>query len=208
MTPVSQPSVFRPLFGRVLAGAIVGLCLLGLVGTLLYDGVSAFWSIAPWLALVALLVWAAYWQPQVTVDDAGVHVVNVLRTVDLPWPAIQRIDTKWALTLVTAYGSYTAWAAPAPGGIATARAASRSSLKGLPESTYGPGGSVRPGDVPTSPSGAAAAAVRRRWEELRDAGHLNDPRLEFEHVPVRWHWPVIIAAPALLVLGVLSAAIS
>lgn len=207
MTSMPGPAVFRPLFGRVLAGAIITLCLLGLVGTLVYDGVSGLGTIAPWLALVALMVWAAYWRPQVRVDDGGVHVVNVLRTIDLPWPAIQRIDTKWALTLVTAYGRYTAWAAPAPGGIATARAASRASLKGLPESTYGPGGSVRPGDVPTSPSGAAAAEVRRRWEELRDAGHLDDPRLEFARVPVRWHWPVIVGAPALILIGALAAAV-
>ena len=208
MTSASGTSVFRPLFGRVLAGSIVGLCLFALVVSLVHDGVSAVWTVGPWLALVALAVWASYWQPQVAVDEAGVHVVNVLRTIDLPWPAIQRIDTKWALTLITAYGKYTAWAAPAPGGIATARAVSRGSTKGLPESSYGPGGSIRPGDVPTSPSGAAAAAVRRRWEELRDAGHLDDPRLEFERVPVRWHWPVIVAAPVLVLIGVLTAAMA
>lgn len=208
MNATPEATVFRPVFGRVLAGVIVALCVAGLVGSAAHDGVSALWTIGPWLALVALIVWAAYWRPEVAVDDSGVHVVNVLRTIDLPWPAIRRIDTKWALTLVTAYGAFTAWAAPAPGGIATARAASRGSLRGLPESTYGAGGSVRPGDVPTSPSGAAAAAVRRRWEQLRDAGHLDDPRLEFEHVPVRWHWSVIVAAPALIVIGTLTAAVA
>ena len=54
------------------------------------------------------------------------HLVNVLRTIDLPWPAIQLVDTKWALTLVTAYGKFTAWAAPAPGGMASARRMTRS----------------------------------------------------------------------------------
>lgn len=199
------PSVFRPVFGRVLAAVIAVLCAIGLVTALAHDGVIALWTVGPWMALVALAVWAAYWRPEVRVDDAGVHLVNVLRSIDLPWPAIQRIDTKWALTLITAYGKYTAWAAPAPGGIATARAATRSSTKGLPESTYGAGGSIRPGDVPSSPSGSAAAAVRRRWEALRDAGHLDDPRLEFAHPPIRWHWPVIAGAPGLVLLGVLAA---
>lgn len=201
-------AVFRPVFGRVLAGAIVVLCAAGLVMAVAHDGLPAVWQVGPWLLLVAGAVWATYWRPEVLVDDGGVHVVNVLRTIDLPWPAIQRIDTKWALTLVTSYGTYTAWAAPAPGGLATARAASKGTLKGLPESTYGPGRSIRPGDVPTSPSGAAAAEVRRRWEELRDAGHLDDPRLEFDRPPVRWHWPVIIAAPAVILLGVLTALVA
>lgn len=198
-------AVFRPTFGRVLAAAIVVLCAAGLLMALVNDGPTALWQVGPWLVLVGGTVWAAYWRPEVSVDDGGVHLVNVLRTIDLPWPAIQRVDTKWALTLVTAYGKYTAWAAPAPGGMATARAASKGTLRGLPESTYGPGNSIRPGDVPTSPSGAAAAEVRRRWEELRDAGRLDAPVLEFERPPVRWHWPVIAAAPVVILIGVLSA---
>ncbi len=198
-------AVFRPTFGRVLAGAIVAMCAVGLVLSVVHDGLSAVWQIGPWLMLVAVAVWATYWRPQVAIDDGGVHVVNVLRTIDLPWPSIQRVDTKWALTLITAYGKYTAWAAPAPGGLATARAASKGTLKGLPESTYGPGQSIRPGDVPSSPSGAAAAEVRRRWEDLRDAGHLDDPHLEFDRPPVHWHWPVIAAIPGLILIGLLAA---
>jgi hypothetical protein len=196
--------VFRPSFGRGLAVTIAVLCAVAFVLSLRDTGFAAVWQIGPWLALVVLVVWATYWNPQVGVDDAGVHVVNVFRTIDLPWPSIQRVDTKWALKLVTAYGDFTAWAAPAPGGIATARAAARGDLKNLPESTYGPGGSVRPGDVPSSPSGAAAAVVRRRWEELRDAGYLDDPKLESDRPPISWHWPVIGAMAGLLVLGLLG----
>ena len=41
------------------------------------------------------------------------------------------------------------------------------------------GQGIRPaGRRAVSPSGAAAAEVRRHWEELRDAGHLDDPELE------------------------------
>lgn len=213
-------SVFRPVFGRVLAAAIGVLCAVGLVLSLIQDGAPALWQVGPWLVLVAGAVWATYWRPEVSVDDGGVHVVNVLRSIDLPWPSIQQVDTKWALTLVTAYGRYTAWAAPAPGGIATARAArravggrtvggrtglGRTGSKDPTEPAYVPGRTIRPGDVPTSPSGAAAAEVRRRWEALRDAGYLADPRLESDHPPVRWHWPVILGAPAVLLIGVLSA---
>ncbi len=198
-------AVFRPAFGRVLAGVVIALCAIGLVMAVAHDGARALWEIGPWVVLISGTVWATYWRPEVAVDDGGVHVVNVLRTIDLPWPAIQRVDTKWALTLVTAYGTYTAWAAPAPGGLATARAASKGTLKGLPESSYGPGRSIRPGDVPSSPSGAAAAVVRRRFEELRDAGHLDNPQLEFARPPVRWHWHLIAAAPVVAVIGLAAA---
>jgi hypothetical protein len=130
-------------------------------------------------------------------------VVNVLHTVDLPWPAIHRIDTKWALTLFTAYGKVTAWAAPAPGGFAS-RMAGRHDFKGLPESTFGGDQSIRPGDLPGTPSGAAALAVRRHWEQLRDAGHLDDPKLEFARPPTQWHYRTILVGAVLVLLGLLT----
>ena len=68
-----------------------------------------------WL-LVGGACWAVFWRPaRRSSTTAGCALVNVLRTIDVPWPAIQAIDTKWALTLITAYGQFTAWAAPAPG---------------------------------------------------------------------------------------------
>jgi hypothetical protein len=64
--------------------------------------------------------------------------------------------------------------------------------------------SVRHGELPGSPSGDTAAAINKRWNDLREAGHLSDPRLEFEAAPVTWHWPAIIAAAILAVGCVLS----
>lgn len=197
-------SVFRPRFGRVLSATLIVLCVVALAGAVAQDGMRALWQVGPWTLLVAWAVWALYWRPEVGVTDGGVHVVNVLRTIDIPWPAIQRVDTKWALTLFTAQGTVTAWAAPAPGGIATARAAHKGLLQGLPESTYGPGHSVRPGDSPASPSGAAAAEVRRHFEGLRDAGYLDNPRLEHDRLPSRWHWDVVVGIPAVVAVAVLT----
>jgi hypothetical protein len=167
------------------------------------DGVRAGLLFLPWDALVVGSVWALYYRPEVGVDDGGVHVVNVLRTIDVPWPSIQRIDTKWALTLFTAYGKVTAWAAPAPGGFAS-RMAGRQDFKGLPESTYGGGGSIRPGDLPGTASGSAALVIRRHWEMLRDAGHLDDPKLEFAEPPTRWHFQTILVGAALVLVGLLG----
>ena len=192
-------TLFRPKLGRVLCGALWLLCAYAAIATVRADGFHSVVTVYPWLALLAVLAWALYWRPQVEVDDAGVHLVNVLRTIDVPWPAIQRVDTKWALCLFTEYGNFTAWAAPAPGGLATLRA-ERPTRRALPESAISDGISVRPGDLPGTPSGSAALLVRRRFEELRDAGYLDNPRLEFATVPVRWHWPVIGAVIVLIVL--------
>jgi len=196
-------AVYRPWFGRFLTVAI-GVMTAGAAIVITWrDGVDELWRVGPWLALIAGTCWATFWRPRVEVSDGGVRLVNVLRTVDVPWPAIQLIDTKWALTLVTAYGTFTAWAAPAPGARAAVRAGRREAAH-LPRSTYA-GEGIRPGDLPSSASGEAAALIRRHWEGLRDAGHLADPRLEHERVPARWHASTIALGLVLGLLGIISA---
>lgn len=195
-------TVYRPAFGKYLSAAVIAVCAIGGVSFGLREGWSAFSHSAPWLGLIAFGSWALMWRPEVVVDDGGVHLHNVLRTIDVPWPAIQRIDTKWALTLFTPYGAFTAWAAPAPSRFAS-RDLSPKDLAGLPESTYGADKSIRPGDSPNSPSGQAARNIRSHWESLRDAGHLDDPRLEFETAPVTWHRNTIALTTGLLLLGLL-----
>ncbi len=191
--------VFRPLFGRVLTVAIGLLCTGAFVWLLVDDPAGAARAL-PWLLLVVGACWAVYWRPHVVVDDGGVRLVNPLRTIDLPWPAIQAVDTKFALQLITAYGRFTAWAAPAPG-LRQVLLAGREEAKHLPPSTTH-AGAIRPGDLPSSPSGSAALLIRRRWEALRDAGHLDDPRLEHERAPVHWHIGTMVGAGVLIVVAV------
>ena len=191
---------YRPLFGRILAVAVWACCVAALVAQLIAQASGAP-RLLPWLALVSLSVWALYWRPLLSVDDAGVHLINVVRTIDVPWPAIQRIDTKWALTLFTGYGKFTAWAAPAPGMRRSAMLHKQRSE--VPKSAV-IAGRVRPGDLPGSPSGDAAISVRRHWEQLQAAGFLDDPQLEFERAPVTWHWFTIGAVVVLVALSVLT----
>ena len=49
-------------------------------------------------------------RPKVVGDDAGVRVVNPLRTYTLPWPSVQEIGTGRVLTLTYDGGSVQAWA--------------------------------------------------------------------------------------------------
>lgn len=198
------PQVFRPWFGRALTVLIVGICAISLTVVVARSGVRALWEVGPALTLTALCCWAAFWRPEVAVDDSGVRLVNVTRTVHVPWPAIQAIDTKWALTLITSYGRFTAWAAPAPGARQSMRAIPRDVPHLRAEVLAGDG--IRPGDLPSSPSGDAAQLIRERWQVVRDAGHLDDPRLEHPTVPMRWHVGTLVAVAALAVAVIASVA--
>lgn len=192
-------TTFRPTASRVLAGAIFAIAAVGLLALLVQDGVSGLLRYGWWMLLAALLAWALFWNPRVQVDDAGVRLVNVFRTVTLPWPSIQDVDTRWSLTLLTAYGSFRAWAAPAPGRHAATRA-TKQDIEHLPPSSFGVGNSVRPGDTLNSSSGQAAVAIRRQWEALQNAGYLDNPRLEFDRPPTTWHVGTIAGLATLVVL--------
>ena len=113
-------------------------------------------------AFLCLVLYVAFWRPRLVVGETGVVVINPLVTHAVDWGAIDSIDTKWGLTLVTARKRISVWAAPAPGRHAALRAV-REQGRHLPESTY-VAGTIRPGDLVTSESGSAAAIVRARWE--------------------------------------------
>jgi hypothetical protein len=113
-------------------------------------------------AFLALAVYAALWRPRLIIRETGVNVRNIVTTHELEWGAIDRIDTKWGLTLYLKNRRISVWAAPAPSRYA-AMIASRDQGQHLPETTY-LAGTVRPGDLVTSDSGGAAALVRRHWE--------------------------------------------
>lgn len=188
---------YRSRFGRGLAVFIWVLAGLALVALVNQGGVDGLIRGGAWPLLAALLVWAMFWRPCVVVDDGGVELINVFRTIRLPWPSITEVDTRWALTLHTAYGRFAAWAAPASGW-QPGRRLTEQDARAVPAETTARGTSIRASDSPHSPSGEAAMQVRRRWQELKDAGHLDDPRLEFDRPPVQWNLPLLIALPVLV----------
>lgn len=188
--------------GKILVIATLAVVIVCLVALLAQDdrGLTLRYGVV--LATSAYLVWLLFWAPSVTVSDGGIRLRNVWRSIELPWPAIESIDTRFALTLHTSYGRFVAWAAPASGRhrvITTSRA----DLKNLPETSYS-AGTVGLGDVPRSDSGDAAAVVRHRWEQLRDSGYLDNARLDPELAPVRWHRAHLSAFAALTALSVLA----
>lgn len=162
--------IFKARTNKWFAWLAWTVAVIGLVVTVASAGPAALPTTGP-LLLIALLGWQFFWMPAVVVHSGGVTLENPFRTVLVPWAALVHVDTRYALTLVTAQKSYAAWAAPAPG-IWGGRNARPEDLQGLPDTSYGPGQSVRPGDLKSTDSGQAARLVRTRWRELVESGTL------------------------------------
>lgn len=186
------PVSFRPTFGRVLSVIVVVIAATGLVGFVIAgEGLRYAWA----MLLLAAVALALYWFPRLDVAEHEVTVRNVFSTVHIPWPAIQRVDTKYALTIDTTEGRVTVWASPAPNRYAT-QSATRSGAKLAGDQA---GFAPRPGDLLETQSGAAAYVIRRHWDDLREAGLLS-AGVEPGSVRRDIHWTTII------VLGVLTVA--
>ena len=165
--------LLRSRSARALAVAMMAVAAVGLVSALI-DGVDVVLDYGAPLLIIGLLGWAAFWMPYVEISDGEVVARNTLRTVHVPWPAIESVEGRYGLRLVTAYGSVTAWAASAPGGRQRAR-------------------------VEQSQS---AGLVEARLAELRAAGYLDDRRLEGPRLRTTWHREIIAALATLAVATV------
>lgn len=196
---MNEELVLRPRFGRILTVVVAAVCAIAAVLVVVQSPAEG-WRIVPLPVFFAFLTWSTYWQPAVRVSDDAVTVQNVYRTIRVPWGQIQRIDTRFALTLFTTHGRVAAWAAPAPGRHSILLA-DRSQGTHLPESSY-VAGTVRPGDLVNSESGAAAYVVRRRWEQLRDAGQLTDSGAARES-----HVHAVTIAVTIALLGAVAAGV-
>lgn len=191
--------VFQPATSKLFAWTCWAVSAFGIVVSVLYGGTAVFAGVVP-LLFVAYLGWLLFWRPAVIVSDAGVILENPFRVVEVPWEALVQVDTRYSLTLVTPRRKYSAWAAPAPG-IWGGRNAHPDHLRGLPESSYGPGKSVRPGDLKSTDSGAAAQIVRTRWQQLLASGGVESGRAEEAQVRSDVVWSRIAVAVILAVAG-------
>jgi hypothetical protein len=196
----SDSTTLRPRFGRILTVIVWAILVAFITGFVIQLDLLQLVRYVPVILLMGYLVWLLMWSPSVTIAPSGVTVRNLVRSFAISWPAIQRIDTRFALTLFTRSHKVTAWSAPAPGRFSNYRA-SRVDLTDLPESTYAVG-AIRPGDIPQSDSGLAALYVRRYWEQLRDAGYLDSGVVEGKGVVVTWLHRETIALIATLVVAI------
>lgn len=197
---MSQAStVFGIGTGRVLAGVVMTLGLLAVGLGVVSSGLGTLWSVGPWAAAIVVTVWALYWRPRIVVEDDSVLLVNILRTVRVPWSAVRSIDTRWTLTLVTDTGKFAAWASPGPGGMAKARALRRTDR----DTRFGSAGPLGGWTDTAQARASVTEVVFERWDRSRSVG--QGPPANQAVPAIRWHWPVIVIVPALIAVGIVAA---
>ena len=190
--------VFIAKSSRYLSIVVIAAMALALGSIFATDGISGVLLSTPLVLTIIFGTLLLFWFPRVEVTEDEVVIKNVTRTFKVPMSRIARIDTRWALTLFLEDGKkITSWSATAPGRHASIFA-SREQGQHLPESTY-LAGTVRPGDLISTDSGAAAATIRRYWEQQRDVGSLK----EDARVVVSWHLGQMSSLGALVALNVL-----
>jgi hypothetical protein len=98
--------------GIGVVGGIVGLALL--VPTLLTSPRS--WALVSSIVLGLVLLWLFVYRPCAVMHAEGIRLVNPMRVVDLTWPAITEVRSRWTLELFSDGKRYTAWGVPADPG--------------------------------------------------------------------------------------------
>jgi hypothetical protein len=179
--------VFRPTTGIaacVLWGLLAVFWLASAAGGY---GWSTLLAQLPAVALISTVVYAVCGRPRVIVKPQEVLLRNVVRDTTIPYTAISEIDTRYTLTVTTADGRrHQAWAAPAGGRFGAARVTDeeRKSL-----SLSGPVEEIPASAGLRSDAGAAAVAIRRRWQAITERGDAEPG----PGVPtVRWATGVLI----------------
>ncbi len=188
---------FSSRYGRWLtvAAGLAGVVAVASIAAT--DGLTAALRALPVTGLVVLLLWAAFWRPEVEVSDGGVTVRNVWRTTVIPWPTYRDADVRFALRVETTDGAVEAWAPP------------RSSGCGRWLTRRGPATPALPTDDDRVDGTAedALRAIVDRHAALDRAGHLDRAEAAVAsgavHVARTWHARLLGATLVLLAASVL-----
>jgi hypothetical protein len=165
------------------------------------------WALVSAVTLALVLLWLFVVRPAAVIHDEGIRLVNPMRVVDLTWPTITEVRSKWALELVADGKKYTAWGVPADPG----RPKYGRSLLTVPANRMAKAGSLaasvgaRSADQPTKRQKVEAQVVAAEVEARIEADRRRkgDPTPRIAHQS--WD-PVSVgllaAALAFFVLGV------
>jgi hypothetical protein len=191
-----------------------GVLLLALAGWLGGDAVARGTGRTPWLALAALLlavplIVAFTLRPAVYANDDRIRVRNPVRTITLPWGAVDNVRASYSTELFTGGRKYQLWAIPV---------SLRSRKRAARQDARAKAGAERRG-----PFGVPDAPVRRRpypgaddtvraycdqavaeLRELSDRHPVPDDPADRPAPAVRWAWEVIgPSAAGAVVLAIL-----
>ncbi len=97
MTADATSRTIRSTAGIVwLVVVAVGVAVL-LVDALVRGDLQQTLLIAPWLLLIVWTVWTFMAAPHLRAEDAGIVVRNPIRTIEVPWDAVERFAMRWQL---------------------------------------------------------------------------------------------------------------
>lgn len=205
------------MFGRILSVVTALIVALSVVNLILMGNIESVIRYIWPLALLGYLVWISFWNPCVIVDESQVRLVNVFRTIAVPFTAIRRLDNRFALTLFTAGGRFVAWAAPASAHRSVARSksaaradtassagthavAKRLSTSGYMRETLG---AAAP---PRAEPDDAATVIRKRIQSGTTAGpsRSDEQKPPESTVSIKLHVVQFVVLGALLVASALG----
>ena len=188
---------FRPAASRPVAIGVWATAVAVAVGGTSAGDVRTAAAALSGAALGALAAWALFWRPEVVVSPGGVTLVNVLRTVHVPWPVLDDAVAGWSLEVRVGTRTWTAWAAPRARDAHRATGGSRLRVQ-----------CRLTGGAEAATSDTTATAVRAMHDALVAAGHLDGARSTAEQHGLRetvtWHRATVAGV---LALGGLTAAL-
>ncbi len=182
--------IFRP-WSSIAASAFWVVCAAVWLAVAAESGWSTVLHEAPTIAVISVVVYAVLGRPRVIVGADEVLLRNVVRDVSIPYRTISDIDTRYVLTVTTIDGRrHQAWAAPAGGRIRAARV-TPDEQKAL--AWAGPLDEIPSSAALRSDAGAAALAIRRKWQALAGDDPAAAPAKSSTAVEIRWATGVLLA---------------
>lgn len=178
---------------------LIGLCvLLGVLFAFGHGGLDV--ESACFLIAAALILWAVFVRPSLVLATSGIGLHNIVRDIDLTWPVVDLIESRWNLKVFAADGrGWGSWA------ITTQRPSARGAVRSGGGSGLGLG-RVAPEDLKDAPASASSVArtIQEAKEDYERAVRQGQLAPQPEQVRVRPAWPSIAALAAAVVLIVVG----
>lgn len=181
---------------------LIGLCvLLGVLFSFGHGGLDL--QSACFLGAAALVLWAVFVRPCLILATGGVGLHNIVRDVDLSWPVVDLIESRWNLKIFAPDGrGWGSWA------ITTQRPSARGAARSGGGSGLGLG-RVTPEDLkdPAASASSMARTIQEAKEDYERAVRQSRLAAQQAQVRIRPAWPSIVAlvaAVVLIVAGILN----
>ena len=209
-----QPLVLRTKSSLGLCVAIWIMVAIGLVSMAVQGYWTAMLHYGPLFLVAAWGVWMLFGAPAVRIDDDAVTLDNVGRSVRIPWNAVVDVEAGISLSVVTAAGRFSAWAAPGGNGApptAVLGAEQQLSMGNIAAWQIAGADNRQQMDaiLGIDPSGRSTAstirtAIQQAW---RSYGAVNALIAEPTGISITWHRKRLAVLGLLVVLAVVGIAV-